>query len=125
MDDINPDMPNVDVAIVIGANDVVNPAAYNDPGSPIYGMPIIDAHLAKNIIIMKRGMGKGYAGIENELFFNEKPGCFLEMPKARSKSLLLKLKQCRKTNSINSKSSAFAELFFYLETLKYFYTDSI
>ncbi len=72
MDNINPDMPNVDVAIVVGANDVVNPAAYNDPGSPIYGMPIIDAHLAKNIIIMKRGMGKGYAGIENELFFNEK-----------------------------------------------------
>lgn len=72
MENINPDMPNVDVAIVVGANDVVNPAAYNDPGSPIYGMPIIDAHLAKNIIIMKRGMGKGYAGIENELFFDEK-----------------------------------------------------
>jgi H+-translocating NAD(P) transhydrogenase subunit beta len=72
MDDINPDMPNVDVAIVVGANDVVNPAAYDDPGSPIYGMPIIDAHLAKNIIIMKRGMGKGYAGIENALFFNDK-----------------------------------------------------
>ncbi len=72
MDDINPDMSNVDVAIVVGANDVVNPAAYDDPGSPIYGMPIIDAHLAKNIIIMKRGMGKGYAGIENFLFFNDK-----------------------------------------------------
>ena len=72
MDDINPDMPNVDVAIVVGANDVVNPAAYDDPESPIYGMPIIDVHLAKNIIIMKRGMGKGYAGIENALFFNDK-----------------------------------------------------
>lgn len=72
MDDINQDMPNVDVVIVIGANDVVNPAAYDDPGSPIYGMPIIDAHLSKNIIIMKRGMGKGYAGIENFLFFNPK-----------------------------------------------------
>jgi NAD(P) transhydrogenase subunit beta len=72
MDDINPDMPNVDVVIVVGANDVVNPAAYDDPSSPIYGMPIIDAHLAKNIIIMKRGMGKGYAGIENFLFFNDK-----------------------------------------------------
>jgi NAD(P) transhydrogenase subunit beta len=72
MDDINPDMPNVDVVIVIGANDVVNPAAYDDPGSPIYGMPIIDAHLAKNIIIMKRGMGKGYAGIENFLFLKPK-----------------------------------------------------
>ena len=72
MDDINPDMQNVDVVIVVGANDVVNPAAYDDPSSPIYGMPIIDAHLAKNIIIMKRGMGKGYAGIENFLFFNDK-----------------------------------------------------
>lgn len=72
MDDINPDMPNVDVAIVVGANDVVNPAANDDPGSPIYGMPIIKAYEAKNIIIMKRGMGKGYAGIENHLFFNEK-----------------------------------------------------
>lgn len=72
MDDINPDMPNTDVTIVIGANDVVNPAAYDDPSSPIYGMPIIDAHESKNIIVMKRGMGKGYAGIDNELFFNDK-----------------------------------------------------
>jgi NAD(P) transhydrogenase subunit beta len=72
MDDINPDMHNVDVVIVIGANDVVNPAAYDDPGSPIFGMPIINAHHSKNIIIMKRGMGKGYAGIENFLFFNPK-----------------------------------------------------
>jgi NAD(P) transhydrogenase subunit beta len=72
MDDINPDMPNTDVVIVIGANDVVNPAANDDPGSPIYGMPIIEAEKAKNIIVMKRGMGKGYAGIENYLFFDDK-----------------------------------------------------
>ncbi len=72
MDTINPDMPHVDVAIVVGANDVVNPAAHTDPGSPIYGMPIIEASQAKNIIVMKRGMGKGYAGIENHLFFNDK-----------------------------------------------------
>lgn len=72
MDDINPDMPNVDVAIVIGANDVVNPAALDDPSSPIYGMPIIHAHEAKNIIVMKRGMGKGYAAIENYLFYHDK-----------------------------------------------------
>lgn len=72
MDNINPDMPNTDVVMVIGANDVVNPAAINDPGSPIAGMPIINAHLSKNIIVMKRGRGKGYAGIENELFFGEK-----------------------------------------------------
>ncbi len=72
MDDINPDLPNVDVAIVIGANDTVNPAANEDPGSPIHGMPIIEAYNAKNVIVMKRGMGKGYAGIENYLFFNDR-----------------------------------------------------
>ncbi len=72
MDDINPELPNTDVVIVIGANDVVNPAAHDDPSSPIYGMPIINAAHAKNIIVMKRGMGKGYAGIENYLFFDDK-----------------------------------------------------
>ncbi|HYX07219.1 MAG TPA: NAD(P)(+) transhydrogenase (Re/Si-specific) subunit beta [Bacteroidales bacterium] len=72
MDDINPDMPNTDVVVVIGANDVVNPAAEDDPGSPIYGMPIIKAKDAKNIIVMKRGMGKGYAAIENYLFYDDK-----------------------------------------------------
>jgi len=92
MDDINPDMPNVDVAIVIGANDVVNPAAYNDPGSPIYGMPIIDAHLAKNIIIMKRGMGKGYAGIENELFFNDKTRMLFGDAKSSLQKLVTEIK---------------------------------
>lgn len=72
MESINPDMPNTDVVLVIGANDVVNPAAITDPGSPIAGMPIIHAHEAKNIIVMKRGRGKGYAGIENNLFFDPK-----------------------------------------------------
>ncbi len=72
MDHINPDMEHVDVAIIIGANDVVNPAAINDPSSPIYGMPIIMTHKAKNIIVVKRGMGKGYAAIENALFYNDK-----------------------------------------------------
>ncbi len=72
METINPDMHNVDVAVVIGANDVVNPSALDDPSSPIYGMPIIRAHEAKNIIVMKRGMGKGYAAIENFLFYDDK-----------------------------------------------------
>jgi NAD(P) transhydrogenase subunit beta len=72
MDDINPEMPNTDVVVVIGANDVVNPAALDDPSSPIYGMPIIKTHEAKNIIVMKRGMGKGYAAIENYLFYHDK-----------------------------------------------------
>jgi H+-translocating NAD(P) transhydrogenase subunit beta len=71
-DEINPDMPNTDVVVVIGANDVVNPAAEDDPSSPIYGMPIVKVRDARNIIVMKRGMGKGYAAIENMLFFNDK-----------------------------------------------------
>jgi NAD(P) transhydrogenase subunit beta len=71
-EEINPDLPNTDVLVVIGANDVVNPAADDDPSSPIYGMPIIKARDAKNIIVMKRGMGKGYAAIENMLFYNDK-----------------------------------------------------
>ncbi len=72
MDDINNDFPNTDVVLVVGANDVVNPAAKNDPASPIYGMPILDAELARNIIVNKRSMNPGYAGIQNELFFNDK-----------------------------------------------------
>ncbi len=72
MDDANEDLPNTDVVVVIGANDVVNPAAEDDPSSPIYGMPVIKPWLAKHVIVMKRGMGKGYAGIENFLFFHDK-----------------------------------------------------
>jgi len=69
-DDINSDLPNVDVVVVIGANDVVNPAAIDDPSSPIYGMPVVRVWEAKSVIVMKRGMGKGYAAIENFLFYN-------------------------------------------------------
>jgi NAD(P) transhydrogenase subunit beta len=72
MEDINPEFDRADVALVIGANDVVNPAARSDPGSPIYGMPILDVDHAKSIIVLKRSMNPGFAGIENELFFNSK-----------------------------------------------------
>jgi NAD(P) transhydrogenase subunit beta len=68
-EEANDQMEDVDVAVVIGANDVVNPAAEEDPSSPIAGMPILQVYKAKNVIVMKRGMGKGYAGIENQLFF--------------------------------------------------------
>lgn len=68
LEEINPEFPTVDVAVVIGANDVVNPAARR-PGSPLYGMPILDVDKAKNVIVIKRGQGKGFAGVENELFY--------------------------------------------------------
>ncbi len=68
MDEINGEFPQTDVALVIGANDVVNPAARSDPSSPIYGMPILDADKAKHCIVLKRGMAAGFAGIENALF---------------------------------------------------------
>src|SRR5215813_14468393 len=70
MDEINPEFPQTDVALVIGANDVVNPAARSDAQSPIYGMPILDADKAKHILILKRSMKPGFAGIENELFYD-------------------------------------------------------
>ena len=72
METINPEFATTDVVLVVGANDVVNPAAKNDPGSPIYGMPILEVENAAHIIIVKRSMNPGYAGIENELFYNPK-----------------------------------------------------
>jgi NAD(P) transhydrogenase subunit beta len=69
MDDINPEFPTTDVSLVIGANDVVNPVAKTDPASPIYGMPILDVVASKNTIVIKRGKGTGFAGIENALFY--------------------------------------------------------
>jgi NAD(P) transhydrogenase subunit beta len=72
MDDINGEFENTDVALVIGANDVVNPAARNEPASPIYGMPILNVDRAKSIIVLKRTMNPGFAGIENALFYNPK-----------------------------------------------------
>ena len=72
MDEANPEMSTADVALVVGANDTVNPAAKNTPGSPIYGMPIINADEAENIVFLKRSMRPGFAGIDNELLFDDK-----------------------------------------------------
>jgi NAD(P) transhydrogenase subunit beta len=72
MDDINPEFPRTDVVLVIGANDVTNPAAKNEPGSPIYGMPILEVDKAHSVIVLKRSMASGFAGIDNPLFYDEK-----------------------------------------------------
>ena len=69
MDDINPDFERTDVALIIGANDVVNPAARDSVGSPIYGMPILEVDHARSVIVIKRSMNPGFAGIDNELFY--------------------------------------------------------
>ena len=71
MDDINPEMANVDVALIIGANDVVNPGAETDPHSPIAGMPIIQAYKARTVMVIKRSMNPGFAGIDNELYYRD------------------------------------------------------
>jgi H+-translocating NAD(P) transhydrogenase subunit beta len=72
MDEINPEFPQTDVVLVIGANDVTNPAARSDPGSPIYGMPILDVDKAASIVVLKRSMNPGFAGIDNELYLDPK-----------------------------------------------------
>ncbi|MGB5668098.1 MAG: NAD(P)(+) transhydrogenase (Re/Si-specific) subunit beta [Maribacter sp.] len=92
MDDINPQFKNTDVVFVVGANDVVNPAAHNDPSSPIYGMPILDVENAKHIIVNKRSMKPGYAGIENELFYNQKTSMLFGDAKKSIEMILRELK---------------------------------
>lgn len=92
MDDINPTMDTVDVAVVIGANDVVNPAALDDESSPIYGMPIIEVHRAKTVIVLKRSMNPGFAGIENALFFNDNTRMFFGDAKASITGLIAEFK---------------------------------
>jgi len=92
MEDINPQFKNTDVVLVVGANDVVNPAAHNDPSSPIYGMPILDVENAKHIIVNKRTMNAGYAGIENELFYNSKTVMLFGDAKDALTSLVSELK---------------------------------
>jgi len=92
MDDVNNEIGNTDVVMVIGANDVVNPAAENDPSSPIYGMPVIKAWEAKNIIVMKRSMAKGYAAIENDLFYHPKNRMLFGDAKATLQKLIAEIK---------------------------------
>jgi len=93
MEAINPDMPETDVALVIGANDVVNPAARHDKSSPIFGMPIIDADKAKTVFVIKRSMNPGFAGIENELFYADNTLMLFGDAKAMLTSIVQALKE--------------------------------
>jgi len=88
MDEINDDFPNTDVAIVIGSNDIVNPAAQEDPNSPIAGMPVLECWKAKHVFVSKRGQGTGYSGIENPLFYKENTRMFYGDAKASLDKLL-------------------------------------
>jgi NAD(P) transhydrogenase subunit beta len=92
MDDINPVIENVDVAVVIGANDVVNPAAREDETSPIYGMPIINVDHARTVFVLKRSMRSGFAGIENPLFFKENARMLFGDAKASIEALVAEFK---------------------------------
>ncbi|NNE80693.1 MAG: NAD(P)(+) transhydrogenase (Re/Si-specific) subunit beta [Silicimonas sp.] len=91
MDEINDDFPNTDVAIVIGSNDIVNPAAQDDPNSPIAGMPVLECWKAKQVFVSKRGQGTGYSGIENPLFYKENTRMFYGDAKASLDLLLPKV----------------------------------
>lgn len=93
MDDINADFPSTDVVLVVGANDVVNPAARTDEDSPIYGMPILNVDEAENVIVLKRSMNTGYAGVQNELFFNPKTSMLFGDAKDSVSGIISELKE--------------------------------
>lgn len=93
MEEANPEMDSTDVVLVIGANDVVNPSARTDASSPIFGMPILDVDKAHHVVVLKRSMGKGYAGIENALFFDKKTRMYFGDAKDSLSRLIAELKQ--------------------------------
>ncbi|HVM18095.1 MAG TPA: NAD(P)(+) transhydrogenase (Re/Si-specific) subunit beta [Gaiellaceae bacterium] len=92
MDRINPEFPQTDVAVVIGANDVVNPAARSEPGSPIYGMPILDVDRAGSVVVIKRSMSPGFAGVDNPLFYGERTAMLFADAKGALEQLLAAVK---------------------------------
>ncbi|MFL5929968.1 MAG: NAD(P)(+) transhydrogenase (Re/Si-specific) subunit beta [Gaiellaceae bacterium] len=92
MERINPELPQTDVAVILGANDVVNPAAKDDPGSPIYGMPIIEVDRAGTVVVVKRSMSPGFAGIDNPLFYDEKTAMLFADAKKALETLIASVK---------------------------------
>jgi H+-translocating NAD(P) transhydrogenase subunit beta len=92
MDEINPEFPQTDVVVVVGANDVVNPAARNQPGNPIYGMPILDVDKAHNVVVIKRSLSPGFAGVDNPLFYDPKTVMLFADAKAALEQLVASVK---------------------------------
>jgi NAD(P) transhydrogenase subunit beta len=92
MDDVNDEFARTDVALVVGANDVTNPAARNDPSSPIHGMPILDVDHAKSVIVLKRSMNTGFAGIENQLYYDPRTAMLFGDAKAMVAAVIEELK---------------------------------
>ena len=92
MDEINPEFPQTDVVVIVGANDVVNPAARNSPGNPIYGMPILDVDRAHNVVVIKRSLSPGFAGVDNPLFYDPKTVMLFDDAKAALEKLVTSLK---------------------------------
>jgi NAD(P) transhydrogenase subunit beta len=93
MDEINSDFPEVDVSVVIGANDIVNPSAQEEPDSPIAGMPVLEVWKGKTTIVMKRSLATGYAGVQNPLFFKENTRMLFGDAKSTLEALLRKLSE--------------------------------
>src|SRR5262249_62351569 len=93
MDEVNPEMPRTDVAVVIGANDVTNPAAKNDPDSPIAGMPIIEVSEAGEVIVIKRSLSPGFAGIDNDLFYEPNTSMVFADAKAAATEIAAEIEQ--------------------------------
>ena len=93
LEEINAEFDSADVALVIGANDVVNPVARSEPSSPIYGMPILNVDHAENVLVIKRGKGAGFAGIENELFYKDNTRMLYGDAQSMVNELIQQLKQ--------------------------------